>query len=152
MEGNTHLLTGAVAGFFVTHDWKGVLAGGIAGLLPDIDEPRSLMGRPFFFLSAPLNMIVGHRTFTHSLLALIAVWLVLTPFSHELALVAVAGMAAHIFGDMLTGKVQLLWPVPISIGLSVPRLGYHLIDRTVRYGILLYLVWLGGTWIYGVFF
>ena len=151
MEGKTHFLTGAVAGYFVTHDWRGALVGGIAGLLPDIDEPRSMMGRPFFFLSAPLNAIVGHRTLTHSLLAVLAIWLVLLPFSREMALAAVSGMVAHIIGDMVTGKVQVLWPVPMSIGVSVPRIGYLLIDRVVRYGLLLYILWFGGTWVYEKF-
>lgn len=142
MEGRTHLLTSAVAGYFVTHDWKGAVAGGIFGLLPDIDEPRSLIGRPFFFLSGLLNMIVGHRTMTHSLLALLVVWASLLPFSREMALAAVAGAAAHIIGDMLTGKVKVLWPVPLSVGLSVPRIGYHIIrsDGQIRVVVVHFVV------------
>jgi len=151
VEGKTHFLTGAFAGYLVTHDWKGTLVGGIAGLLPDIDEPRSMIGRPFFFLSTPLNMAVGHRTLTHSLLAVLAVWLVLLPFSREMAMAAVAGIAAHIIGDMVTGKVQVLWPVPMSIGVSVPRIGYLLIDRVIRYGLLLYILWFGCVWVYEKF-
>ena len=141
-------MAGVAAGYLVTHDWRGALVGGIAGLLPDIDEPRSMMGRPFFFLSAPLNAIVGHRTLTHSLLAVLAIWLVLLPFSREMALAAVSGMVAHIIGDMVTGKVQVLWPVPMSIGVSVPRVGYYIIDRLVRYGLLLYVFLQGVLWVY----
>lgn len=42
-----------------------LIAGG--ALLPDIDHPRSAIGRVLFFLSHPINMLFGHRGFVHSL-------------------------------------------------------------------------------------
>jgi len=39
----------------------------LGSLLPDIDTPRSLFGRMFYF-SKFINRKVGHRTLTHSLI------------------------------------------------------------------------------------
>ena len=45
----------------------------VASLLPDIDLPPSTIGRLFWFLSVPLERRFGHRTLTHSLVAVVAV-------------------------------------------------------------------------------
>jgi inner membrane protein len=50
-----------------------VLWGSLFSLLPDIDNPRSFIGRILFFISGPFERRFGHRTFTHSFLALILV-------------------------------------------------------------------------------
>lgn|GEM_PF-2073593 len=143
IEWTTHLLTGVAAGYAATNDWKGALVGGVAALIPDIDEPRSHIGRPFFFISLPINRIFGHRTLTHSLIFVGIIGLVLYPFWNGY-LALVAGLIAHILGDMITGKVKVLYPLKISIGLPVPRLGYLMIDRITRYGfgfLLLFVFW-----------
>jgi inner membrane protein len=126
------------------------VAGGIAGMLPDIDEPQSHIGKPFFFLSIPINKIFGHRTLTHSLLFVLALGLVLWPFfPSSIVLGAVAGMLAHTAGDMATGKVKLLYPLPYSIGIPVPRLGYLVIDRITRYGVGIAVVLFVGNQAWG---
>ncbi len=61
-----------------THAAFGVLCAAVAGasqpcaiacalgaLLPDIDHPQSAIGRLFFFISYPLNRVVGHRKIIH---------------------------------------------------------------------------------------
>jgi inner membrane protein len=45
----------------------------IASLLPDVDLPPAKIGRLFWFLSVPLERRFGHRTLTHSAVALLAV-------------------------------------------------------------------------------
>ncbi len=40
-----------------------------SALLPDLDHPRSLLGRQLPWISGPLSRLFGHRGFTHSLLA-----------------------------------------------------------------------------------
>lgn len=40
----------------------------IGSLIPDIDEPNSLLGRKLKFLSYPINIFFGHRTITHNIL------------------------------------------------------------------------------------
>lgn len=49
-----------------------ILGGLIGSLLPDIDHPRSWIGRRILFISLPLSALVGHRGVTHSLLAILA--------------------------------------------------------------------------------
>lgn len=113
MEWSTHALSGMIAGYTVTGgDWRGAVVGGIAGVLPDLDEPKSKFGKLFFFIAIPLNSIFGHRTFTHSLLFTSLAGIFIYPFTELwVALSVSAGILAHIAGDMLTGKVKLFYPV-----------------------------------------
>jgi inner membrane protein len=54
------------------------LALAIGGaLLPDIDHPQSWVGRRARLISQPLAALIGHRGFTHSILAVIACGLLL---------------------------------------------------------------------------
>ncbi|GGK33187.1 membrane protein [Caldalkalibacillus thermarum] len=142
IDWKTHFLSGAVAGYALTGQVKGAVIGGIAGILPDIDEPRSKIGRPFFFVSIPLNQVFGHRTLTHSLLLVGGLWFILQPFT-EWANVIVIGLLVHIAGDMLTGKGQFLWPLPFSLGIPVGDFGYVLVDRTVRLALVALIIWYG---------
>jgi inner membrane protein len=41
---------------------------GIGSLLPDIDHPKSTIGRLLLPISIPINKKIGHRTLTHSLI------------------------------------------------------------------------------------
>ena len=50
-----------------------------AALLPDIDLPTSRLGRMLFWISTRLEREHGHRTLTHSLLALTAVAALASP-------------------------------------------------------------------------
>lgn len=104
---------------------KWCIAGGLIGsLLPDIDHPKSWLGRRIPFISVPLSAIVGHRGVTHSMIALIVVqaaalvsainwqstsggWL--APFMTGLGV----GYASHLLADWLTNSgIPLLWPNP----------------------------------------
>jgi inner membrane protein len=55
-----------------------VLAAG-ASLLPDVDLPTSKLGRVLFWLSTRLEKRFGHRTMTHSFIALIVLALLASP-------------------------------------------------------------------------
>lgn len=136
IDWKTHFISGAVAGYAMTGEWKGVVIGGIAGIVPDIDDPRSKIGRPLFFVSIPLNQVFGHRTLTHSLLLVGALWLLLQFFTDWANVIAI-GLLVHILGDMLTGKVNVLYPIPLGIGLPVGHVGYVIIDRMARIGLVL---------------
>ncbi|MCB1770817.1 MAG: metal-dependent hydrolase [Candidatus Competibacteraceae bacterium] len=65
--------------------YKPDLIGGllimVASLLPDIDHPPAKIGRLFWFVSVPLERRFGHRTLTHSLVALGALALVTAPLA-----------------------------------------------------------------------
>ncbi len=56
------------------------IAGAIIGsLLPDVDSPRSYIGRMMLFASIPIERRWGHRTITHSLLCMFALSVVTLP-------------------------------------------------------------------------
>jgi endonuclease YncB( thermonuclease family) len=94
-----------------------VLAAGATSILPDADYPKSWLGHQLGTISEDLNRLFGHRSFLHSLLALVFVTLVLgLPLwwmvAHPAPMVAVGvGYGSHLFADMMTlGGVQLFWP------------------------------------------
>lgn len=51
-----------------------------ASLLPDADLPTSKLGRALFWLSTRLEKRFGHRTLTHSFIAIAAVALLASPY------------------------------------------------------------------------
>jgi len=137
MEWTTHALSGVVSGYLVTGgDWKGAIVGGVTGVIPDLDEPKSKFGKVLLPISVPLNKIFGHRTFTHSLLFAVLMGAILFPFTERwIWLASVVGILAHVAGDMMTGKVYVLYPMKKPIGIPVSRTGFLLIDRIVRFGL-----------------
>ena len=48
--------------------WTILIVSILGSLMPDIDMPKSFVGRVFFFISIPLERKFGHRTITHSLI------------------------------------------------------------------------------------
>lgn len=125
----THLVAGLCAGAGVVAwlqvpllpaSW--VLGGALVGaLLPDIDHPKSWLGRRLSFIALPLAAIFGHRGITHSLLALVGVvWAMYQVLLHgaleqhwRMAALGVgAGYLSHLLGDFAThGGVPWLWPL-----------------------------------------
>lgn len=114
----THLLAGQLAylgtAWWVGHHpaWPEALTAMAASLLPDIDTRCSLVGRLLPWLSGPLEDATGHRTVTHSLLAILVVGalaVLLLPAGYTLAVVA--GFASHSILDMMTiSGVAWFWP------------------------------------------
>jgi membrane-bound metal-dependent hydrolase YbcI (DUF457 family) len=66
MTAPTHLAFSLLCGSIGSTDYLASAACAIGSLLPDLDHPRSSIGRVFFFLSHPLNMRFGHRGLIHS--------------------------------------------------------------------------------------
>jgi len=148
MEWTTHFLSGLVAGYVVSGDWKGAAVGGIAGVIPDLDEHRSKFGKMLFPISFAINKSFGHRTFTHSLLFVVIVGVVLMLFFEPYVwLSSSAGILAHIVGDMVTGRVKFLYPWKKSIGIKVSRLNYQIIDKITAIGLLALVVYIGHQYI-----
>ena len=75
------LYLGGATLFDYRTDALGWLLAAIASLLPDADLPTSKIGRLFWFLSVPLERRFGHRTITHSLVALSAVAALTAPLA-----------------------------------------------------------------------
>jgi endonuclease YncB( thermonuclease family) len=94
-----------------------VLAAAATSILPDADYPKSWLGHQLGSISENLNRLFGHRSFLHSLLALILFTLAfglplwwITGRSSSMIAVGV-GYGSHLFADMMTlGGVQLFWP------------------------------------------
>src|SRR5699024_9162452 len=138
MEWSTHMLSGVVAGYLVSDDYKGAIVGGIAGVISYLDEPKSKFGKVFFPISYPINNLVGHRTLTHSLPFALVLGMIFYIFTSSLVAYAVtAGILAHAIGDMLTGKVKFLYPLNKSIGIIIPDSTFVLMDRLIRYSLLI---------------
>lgn len=130
LEWPTHLLSGITAGYLITNDWQGFVIGGAAALIPDLDEPKSKFGKLVPFVSVPLNKLFGHRTFTHSLLFVVFIGLLVAIVQDAQAgLIAMAGVVSLIVGDMLTGKVKLMYPLKKSYGVLIPKGSFLIIDR-----------------------
>lgn len=121
MTGGTHAAIGMAVGLAVgLHVGQPVGAalllggaGALAGLLPDIDHPKSTIGRRLWLISRPLDLLIDHRGITHT--ALLAVLLALLCWRflpYPLALALAGGYAAHLAADMLTKTgIPLLWPL-----------------------------------------
>jgi endonuclease YncB( thermonuclease family)/membrane-bound metal-dependent hydrolase YbcI (DUF457 family) len=103
--------------FDVHYETPAVLAAAATSILPDADHPRSWLGHQLGSVSEDLNRFFGHRSFLHSLLALVLVTVVLgSPLwwitGRPSPMIAVGvGYGSHLFADMMTlGGVQLFWP------------------------------------------
>jgi len=94
-----------------------VLVVAVASLLPDVDYPNSWLGYRLGGVSRDLNRLFGHRSFLHSLLALLLLTAVLgSPLwwiTSSLALAGAffVGYGSHLFAEMMTVEgVRLFWP------------------------------------------
>ena len=113
------LYLGGATRFGYKPDWvSGALAAG-ASLLPDIDLPPAKIGRLFWWLSVPLERRFGHRTLTHSLVALSAVAALTAPLMAIDAMyfwAGVGGYWSHLWIDMLNVRgADLFWPAPLRV-------------------------------------
>ena len=89
-------------------------------IVPDIDLPTSRIGRPLFWLSVRLERQHGHRTVTHSLVALLLVAGVASPlFAVDRGgwyWAILGGYWSHLWLDMLNVRgIDLFWPSPIRV-------------------------------------
>ncbi len=86
----------------------------IGSLLPDVDSPRSSIGRAMPFASIPIERRWGHRSITHSLLCMLALSVVTLPLlAWETACYAaiLIGYMSHLIADSTTKSgVPLFYP------------------------------------------
>ena len=89
----------------------------LSSLLPDVDLPPARIGRLFWFISVPLERRFGHRTITHSAVALLAVAALAAPLWWIQPLyywAVVGGTWSHLWLDMLNPRgIDLFWPSPL---------------------------------------
>ncbi len=99
----------------------GVVA--FASLLPDIDHPKSQVGRMFPTLSGVIAGVFGHRGFTHSAVALVLCVVAAYMWGGVTGGLLVAfgvGYVSHVLADFCTKTgVPLFWPWRENIRLPV---------------------------------
>ena len=123
MTGNTHIIGGLAASlaFASVSNYEPVLlvgAGVIGAIIPDICHGGSKIGRKFKVLSKVINTLFGHRSFTHSLLFLVLMGVLLNSFvdNESIVLGILVGMASHYILDMATKNgIKLLYPFKITV-------------------------------------
>lgn len=151
MSGRTHVLIPAgIAAVLFDSDPLLVLTAGIAGLVPDIDEPYSVIGQRLWFFAWWIKYLCGHRTMSHSLLMVGVVsvlgLLFLIPPVYVCAMAL--GLGSHLVLDGLSGGVQLWWPSKERWVIGRYPV-YGTLDRLLLVaGVLLFLVsfwWRMGT-------
>jgi inner membrane protein len=99
----------------------------VAGsLLPDIDHPRSWVGRRTRPVSSAIAAALGHRGITHSAIAIAGLAWLLSHVGYRWAGIAAlsVGYLSHLAADMLTPQgLRLLWPMRGTWGLPLCRTG-----------------------------
>ena len=98
----------------------------LGGLLPDVDHPKSWVGKRLRPVSDLVAGVFGHRGITHSLLAVVGCWWLLRHHAvpAEFAAPVVVGYLSHLAGDLLTpGGLRLSWPFKGTWALPVCRTG-----------------------------
>jgi inner membrane protein len=120
MTAPTHITFGILS-YFVTAaamQWP-VTTGAVAtaafgSLLPDIDLPTSMVGRPLFPIARVINEQLGHRTLTHSIVGIFLLTLILLPLFLLAPLIfwaLVVGYLSHLLIDTENkAGIELLYP------------------------------------------
>jgi inner membrane protein len=99
----------------------------VAGsLLPDIDDPKSWVGRRARLISTAMAATFSHRGITHSAIAVIGLTALLLHAGYRRGGVSafVIGYLSHLAADMLTPKgLRLAWPLRGTWGIPLCRTG-----------------------------
>jgi inner membrane protein len=99
----------------------------VAGsLLPDVDHPKSWVGRRCRPVSTAIASVLGHRGITHSAIAVVGLVAVLLRAGYRQGAVdaLAVGYLSHLAADMLTPQgLRLAWPLRGTWGLPLCRTG-----------------------------
>ncbi|WP_336770133.1 metal-dependent hydrolase [Bacillus bombysepticus] len=146
MRYNTHMVSSLTMGVGLTMVTDiplsiGFAAGVLIGsLLPDIDEPKSFIGKRSFGISKLVNWMFGHRGFTHSLFAVLPLFLIYLFIKNPE--VVVSWFGANIRTEFFRDLVQnIAVPAIVNFWLGI-SFGYlfHLVgDFFSKSGIPLFL-------------
>ncbi len=113
------LYLGGATLFGYKPDGIGWLLAAVASLGPDVDLPTSKIGRLLFWASVPLERRFGHRTITHSAIALLTVAALASPLLWVRPLYfgcVLGGYWSHLWIDMLNIRgADLFWPSPMRV-------------------------------------
>ena len=107
--GRTHcLVPAALAAWLFGPDPTILLISAGTGLLPDIDEPQSTIGYRLFLLAKGFKGLVGHRTYSHSLVGIVTAAALAVIFDLPWIWIeaGLIGWVSHLVLDALSGGVQ----------------------------------------------
>jgi inner membrane protein len=133
MMAKSHVVVGIAAWFVaapmlhfspVDPTYLGLAVAG--SLLPDVDHPKSWIGRRSRPLSTTIAAALGHRGLTHSAIAVLGLVIVLLHAGYRRGPVSAlaVGYLSHLAADMLTPQgLRLTWPLRKTWGLPVCRTG-----------------------------
>jgi inner membrane protein len=133
MMAGSHVLIGAATWLYIAHDLglplldPAALGLAVAGSLsPDIDHPKSWVGRRVKFISVPISKIFGHRGITHSIVA-VAVCIACLRWDGQQwhhTLPFVIGYASHLAADLITpAGLCLAWPLRRTFAFPLVKTG-----------------------------
>ncbi|HLP79212.1 MAG TPA: metal-dependent hydrolase [Acidobacteriota bacterium] len=113
MRGITHLFLGLAVGLAIYHVHWFVFLVVLGALLPDLDSPRSMLGR-FFWV---FNSGVTHRGFLHSLWFLLLFLCIMYYMGYMTYFFPVMiGIVSHLLLDILTpAGVSLFYPISFKL-------------------------------------
>src|SRR2546422_9026 len=105
----------------------------LSGILPDFD----IYFQPYLI----------HHTYTHSLIVIVPVVLVLTYFFGRLGFAFSIGILSHLLGDFIVGTIPLLYPLfpssDVGLNLGIPSLSDTLLEIGAFALVLVYAYWNG---------
>ena len=123
----------------------------IGAVLPDIDEPKSFIGRKLFFLAAGLRAIgLKHRTLSHSvifaLIFILPAFIVPSPYKNILFGLGI-GSILHCVGDLFTisGLKYFLYPIKKELHLSPKPLRFRTggaVEQVIILLLVLFNIWI----------
>ncbi|MEH6949409.1 metal-dependent hydrolase [Bacillus sp. JJ634] len=118
MRYKTHIVSsltlGAGLSIFFNYPFHiGYVAGiSLGSLLPDIDEPNSFIGRRSFGIAAFVKQKCGHRGITHGIFAWLVVSMVCLIFPSPLTIGISMGYLFHLIGDFFSVRsIPILTPI-----------------------------------------
>lgn len=156
MKAGSHVVLGLVAWGWVAprlgmprFDSASLALVALGSLLPDVDHPASFVGRRLRLISYPLARAVGHRGFTHSLIAVALCCAALASHGAGRAVTGPlsVGILAHLAADLLTPRgLRLAWPLRRTFALPICRTG-SATEALIVAGVLAWsVVELAGLW------
>src|SRR3954452_11092821 len=86
----------------------------VGSLLPDVDHPKSWVGRRSRPVSTAIAATLGHRGVTHSAIAVVVLIVLLSQAGYRRGLVSALalGYLSHLAADMMTPRgLRLAWPL-----------------------------------------
>ncbi|WP_332632795.1 metal-dependent hydrolase [Halalkalibacter flavus] len=128
MKGTTHLIGGVTAAVIYENQFPGTInepflfyTTALAGaIIPDICHPKSMIGRRLPIVSRTISTVFGHRSFSHSLLFLMIVYLLTEQLTiqgaNAIQLGLLLGVGSHIVLDAITPQgVKLFYPIKMNV-------------------------------------